>query len=185
MMFYFKTANISEISVDVMVNSTNQWLYPEEITVNGAICVGGGPKIIDEMKKIYKEHGELQVGEVVYTLGYNLPCKYVIHTLSPVGPCNTERIISEGLANCYRNSLELAEKLNCESISFPVIGAGAFKIPLDIAIKNACNIFYKFKSEILKTINIICISDTIKNLYEKEFNIFETGRFGYKTGYYE
>ena len=79
----------------------------------------------------------LQTGKAFITNGYNLPSKYVIHTVGPIIYENvTEKEISK-LKNCYINSLELAKVNNIKTIAFPCISTGEFRFPKELASKIA------------------------------------------------
>ena len=79
----------------------------------------------------------LQTGKAFITKGYNLPSKYVIHTVGPIIYENvTEKEILE-LKNCYINSLELAKENNIKTIAFPCISTGEFRFPKELASKSA------------------------------------------------
>ena len=79
----------------------------------------------------------LQTGKAFITSGYNLPLKYVIHTVGPIIYENvTEKEILE-LKNCYINSLELAKENNIKTIAFPCISTGEFRFPKELAPKIA------------------------------------------------
>ena len=81
--------------------------------------------------------GMLQTGKAFITKGYNLPSKYVIHTVGPIIYENvTEKEILE-LKNCYINALELAKENNIKTIAFPCISTGEFRFPKELASKIA------------------------------------------------
>ena len=84
-----------------------------------------------------QEIGMLQTGKAFITKGYNLPSKYVIHTVGPIIYENvTEKEISE-FKNCYINSLKLAKENNIKTIAFPCISTGEFRFPKELASKIA------------------------------------------------
>ena len=84
-----------------------------------------------------QEIGMLQTGRAFITNGYNLPSKYVIHTVGPIIYENvTEKEISK-LKNCYINSLELVKVNNIKTIAFPCISTGEFRFPKELASKIA------------------------------------------------
>ena len=86
----------------------------------------------------------LQTGKAFITNGYNLPSKYVIHTVGPIIYENlTEKEISE-LKNCYINSLELAKVNNIKTIAFPCISTGEFRFPKELASKIAIETVKKY-----------------------------------------
>jgi O-acetyl-ADP-ribose deacetylase len=111
--------------------------------VDGAIHAAGGPKILEECKKIVSKQGRLPTGKAVMTTGGNLPAKYVIHTVGPIwhGGMNHE---AQMLADAYKESLKLAEKNSLKSTSFPSISTGAYGYPLDKAAKVAIQTVVSF-----------------------------------------
>lgn len=124
--------DITQQDTDAVVNAANKRLAPGG-GVAGAIHKAAGEKLWEECKKT----GGCQTGEAKITKAYNLPSKYVIHTVGPVYS-KTDKD-SEYLASCYKKSLELAHNNNIKSVSFPAISTGAFGYPVekaaDIAIK--------------------------------------------------
>ena len=85
-------------------------------------------------------------GQAKVTKGYNLPAKYVIHTVGPVwhGGSHGE---PELLADCYRNSLSLALKLGCKTVAFPAISTGVYHYPVEEATAIAINTVRAFLTE--------------------------------------
>jgi O-acetyl-ADP-ribose deacetylase len=120
----------SQDDVDTVVNAANAELGPGG-GVAGAIHRAAGPDLAEEARPL----GPIQPGEAVITGAYGLPNRYVVHTLGPVyGRDHPE---AELLANCYRNSLGLAEENGIESIAFPAISTGIFGYPVEEAAKVA------------------------------------------------
>jgi O-acetyl-ADP-ribose deacetylase (regulator of RNase III) len=99
--------------------------------VAGAIHRAAGPELEREARSL----APIRPGEAVITGGHNLPNRYVIHTLGPV--YGQDRPEAELLANCYRNSLALAEENGIDSIAFPAISTGVFGYPVEEAAEVA------------------------------------------------
>jgi len=138
--------DITDMDTDAIVNAANSTLMGGG-GVEGAIHRKGGPKILEECKRIRKtERPEgLPTGKAVITSGGNLKAKYVIHTVGPIwrGGNSGE---PELLADAYRNSLKLAATKGLETIAFPSISTGVYGYP----IEKACQIVLKTVKEFLE-----------------------------------
>jgi len=123
------TGDITAQDVSAIVNAANSTLLGGG-GVDGAIHRVGGPRIIEECRRIRKTTypDGLPTGEAVITTAGNLPAQYVIHTVGPIYGRNPARE-SELLAACYQNSLRFASQLNLASIAFPSISTGAYGYP--------------------------------------------------------
>ena len=121
-------ADITKLEVDAIVNPTDPY-YSGSGGVDLAVHNAAGIGLEWECSKLDR----LKVGGATITKGYNLPCKYVIHTVGPRwngGSSNEE----EKLKLCYRNALHIAHAHNCKSVAIPVISSGTFRFPKDLAL---------------------------------------------------
>ncbi|MDI6691192.1 MAG: O-acetyl-ADP-ribose deacetylase [Candidatus Bathyarchaeota archaeon] len=136
--------DITEMDTDAIVNAVNPSLMGGG-GVDGAIHRKGGPKILEECKRIRATEypNGLPTGKAVITSGGNLKAKYVIHTVGPIwrGGSSGEPQL---LAEAYRNSLKLAVSKGLKTIAFPAISTGAYGYPIEEASKIALSTVKEF-----------------------------------------
>lgn len=155
--------DITKLNVDAIVNAANTSLLGGG-GVDGAIHRAAGPKLLDECKTL----GGCPTGEAKITKGYNLPAKFVIHTVGPVwrGGNNNEDNL---LANCYRNSLLLAVENKIKTIALPAISTGVYSFPIERAAKIAINTVKEFlmNDTTIEKVIFVCFSKSDYEVYKK------------------
>ena len=129
--------DITTLSVDVIVNAANEMMLGGG-GVDGAIHNAAGDELFKACLKVPEVRPVVRcpMGEARITPGFNLPAKFVIHTVGPVSR-DGQHGEPEKLAACYHNSLALAAENGCRSIAFPCISTGVFGYPIEEAAKIA------------------------------------------------
>jgi O-acetyl-ADP-ribose deacetylase len=133
--------DISTLDVDAIVNAANTTLLGGG-GVDGAIHRAAGPELLAKCRKL----GGCQPGEAKLTRGYRLPARFVIHTVGPFWT-GGNRGEAQTLANCYRNSLQLAVENGIKTIAFPAISCGAYRYPIRQAAQIALETTRDFLKE--------------------------------------
>ncbi|HDQ40562.1 MAG TPA: O-acetyl-ADP-ribose deacetylase [Desulfonatronum sp.] len=134
-------ADITTLDVDAVVNAANTSLLGGG-GVDGAIHRAAGPRLLEACRTI----GGCPTGEARITPGFNLPARFVIHTVGPVwhGGHQDE---AELLASCYRNSLNLALAHRVRSMAFPSISTGAYGYPKEAAARIALGVMNAYQEK--------------------------------------
>jgi O-acetyl-ADP-ribose deacetylase len=160
--FSIMFGDITRIAVDAIVNSAKSTLLGGG-GVDGAIHKAAGPELFAECKTL----NGCQRGQAKITKGYSLPSKFVIHTVGPVwfGGDSGEPDV---LADCYRNSLELAIKHDIKSIAFPSISTGVYGYPTKEAAKVAVKTINEFLSQndTLDSVIMVCHDYITEEIYQ-------------------
>ena len=155
--------DITKLDVDAIVNAANTTLLGGG-GVDGAIHRAAGPELLAECRIL----GGCRPGEAKITRGYNLPAHFIIHTVGPVWSGGT-RGEGEVLANCYRNSLQLAVENGIKRIAFPAISCGAYRYPISEAAQIALGTTREFlaNTDDIDKMIFVAMNDQILEAYRR------------------
>ncbi len=162
-----KIGDITQKKVDAIVNAANSTLLGGG-GVDGAIHEAGGAEIMKACEEIRKNEYPkgLPTGKAVITTGGKLPAKFVIHTVGPIRGIDKENEAAQ-LADCYKNSLQIAIENNVETIAFPAISTGAYGYPKDEAAKTVSRAIKEFLAgnTLIKQVKLIFFLQNEANMF--------------------
>ncbi|MCF8083743.1 MAG: O-acetyl-ADP-ribose deacetylase [Deltaproteobacteria bacterium] len=158
--------DITKQDVDAIVNAANTSLLGGG-GVDGAIHRAAGPELLEETRQL----GGCPTGEAKASKGYRLPARWVIHTVGPVwhgGNRNEDTL----LANCYKNSFQVAAELGVKTMAFPSISTGVYRFPLERAAKIAMSETKHFleHNDTMEEVRFVCFGEEVKKTYEEIFS---------------
>lgn len=157
---YLWQGDITTLRCDAIVNAANSQLLgcfcPCHGCIDNCIHTYAGVQLRLECARLMKRQGrEEETGRAKITRAYNLPCKYILHTVGPIIQGRLTKRDEELLASCYRSCLELAVRNRVDSIAFCCISTGEFHFPNDRAAEIAVQTVRKFIKEKKSGIKVI------------------------------
>lgn len=160
--------DLTGMKVDAIVNAANSSLLGGG-GVDGAIHRAAGPELLAECRKI---KGGCPTGQARITKGYNLPAKFVIHTVGPVYSGTGKD--PELLSSCYRESLKLAGENGCKTVAFPAISCGVFGYPIAEAAEVAVEAVADFlqSDDFIQKVYFVLFSGPHLAIYRDILNSF-------------
>lgn len=165
-------ADITSLTVDAIVNAANESLLGGG-GVDGAIHRAAGHKLLEECITL----NGCKTGNAKLTKGYNLPAKYVIHTVGPIYDYNDPDTSECLLSSCYLNSLSIAEDNKFKTIAFPCISTGVYRYPFIDACKIALSSISRHldgtPDTSIEKIYLVCFNQSEYIQYSKWLNCYK------------
>ena len=168
--------DITRLKVDAIVNAANSQMlgcfHPLHKCIDNAIHSAAGVQLREECYQMMLQQGhEEPTGQAKITKAYNLPCRYVLHTVGPIIPNGIPtEFQKEQLASCYRNIIACADENHLESIAFCCISTGEFRFPnqlaAEIAVKTVSDFFVEHPECSIKQVVFNVFKEVDKRIYE-------------------
>ena len=172
---YLWQGDITTLKCDAIVNAANSGMtgcyIPNHRCIDNAIHTYAGVELRLACAELMERQGHPEpTGQAKITPAFNLPCRYVLHTVGPIIDGRVTKEDKELLASCYRSCLELAAENGLESVAFCCISTGEFHFPNDLAAEIAVRTVKEFlkKQTSVKKVIFNVFKDLDKAIYEKQ-----------------
>lgn len=171
---YLWQGDITTLEVDAIVNAANSGMtgcyVPCHGCIDNAIHTYAGMQLRLECTEIMRKQGhEEETGHAKITGGYNLPCRYILHTVGPIVSGTLTKEHEQQLASCYRSCLDLAAENNCESLAFCCISTGEFHFPNEKAAEIAVETVKQWQARHPQQLEVIfnVFKNSDREIYEQ------------------
>ena len=171
---YLWQGDITTLEVDAIVNAANSGMtgcyVPCHGCIDNAIHTYAGMQLRLECAEIMRKQGhEEETGHAKITGGYNLPCRYVLHTVGPIVHGTLTKEQEQQLASCYRSCLDLAGENHCKSVAFCCISTGEFHFPRERAAEIAVETVKAWQARHTGELEVVfnVFKDSDREIYEK------------------
>lgn len=156
---YLWKGDITTLKCDGIVNAANSQMLgcfcPNHGCIDNAIHTFAGIGLRQECAEIMKNQGEEPTGRAKITKAYNLPCKYILHTVGPIVYGELTKQHEKQLADCYRSCLTLADKYGLQSLAFCCISTGEFRFPNEKAAEIAVRTVIEYKTHTKSKMKVV------------------------------
>lgn len=156
---YLWQGDITTLKCDAIVNAANsQYLgcfCPNHGCIDNAIHTFAGIQLRQECANIMEQNGNNSPPDTIITKAYNLPCKYILHTVGPIVYGQVTKTNERQLENCYKNCLAIADEYHLKSIAFCCISTGEFHFPNDYAAEIAVKTVLEYKNQTFSKIKVL------------------------------
>ena len=156
---YLWKGDITTLKCDGIVNAANSQMLgcfcPNHGCIDNAIHTFAGIGLRQECAEIMKNQGEEPTGRAKITKAYNLPCKYILHTVGPIVYGELTKQHEKQLADCYRSCLTLADENSLQSIAFCCISTGEFHFPNEKAAEIAVRTVIEYKTQTKSKMKVV------------------------------
>ncbi len=164
MPFKIIRADITELKVDAIVNPSNK-----ELLAKGGLDLAIRQKAGSALEAACKALSPCAEAQIKVTEGYNLPCKYIFHTVGPLWKDGQHKE-GEILASCYTNALKKAQEMELDSIAFPLIATGKNLFPKDLALSVATSEISNFILNNELTVYLVVFDKTSYRISTQRFD---------------
>ncbi len=173
---YLWQGDITTLRCDAIVNAANSGMtgcyIPNHRCIDNAIHTYAGVELRLACEKLMEQQdGPEPIGQAKITSAFNLPCRYVLHTVGPIVRGPVTKLDEKQLSSCYRSCLALAAEKKLESVAFCCISTGEFHFPNDLAANIALETVQQFlkKQTSVKKVVFNVFKELDKEIYEKLF----------------